>query len=103
MLLMMDKNRSELLDIQVRAQHQGEVMVELRWLRDQAALEERRLNMLRKVGLFDGYKPQQDSDPFADLFKTECRTKVEDDDDYEDHDEGEDDYEDDYEDDDDEV
>ncbi len=38
------------------------------------------MNILRKVGLFDGYKPQIDSNPFADLFKPECRTKVEDDD-----------------------
>ena len=36
--------------------------------------------MLRKVGLFDGYTPRQDPNPFANLFNPECRTKVEDDD-----------------------
>ena len=89
-LLMMDKYRSELLDLKRWAEDWNEATLRLRCLRELMVMEEKRLNIFRKVGLFDGYKPQINPDRLADIFKPECRTKVED----EDEDEYEEEYED---------
>jgi hypothetical protein len=54
-LVMLDKNRSDLLKLKDDAYSRQNDMLQLRCLRDLAALEERRLNILRKVGLFLAY------------------------------------------------
>ena len=92
-LLMMDKYRSELLDLKRWAKDWNEAPLLLRCLRELAVMEEKRLNIFRKVGLFDGYKPQINPDRLADIFKPECRTKVEDEDEDEDEEECEDEEE----------
>ena len=79
-LLMMDEYRSDLLGLKRWAEDWNDATLRLRCLRELVVMEEKRLNILRKVGLFDGYTPRQDSDPFANLLNPECRTKVEDDD-----------------------
>ncbi len=90
-LLMMDEYRSDLLGLKRWAEDWNDATLRLRCLRELVVMEEKRLNILRKVGLFDGYKPQINPDRLADIFKPECRTKVEDED--EDEDEYEEEFE----------
>ena len=93
-LVMLDEHRKELLELKHHAYGMQDGPLQLRCLRDLVALEEKRFNILRKVGLFEGYKPQKGPDYYQRTFEEQThRSRVEDDlDVWEDHEE-QDDYE----------
>jgi len=93
-LTMLDTHRRDLIKVKDCAASMEDGALQLRCLRELVALEERRLNIYRKVGLFVGYKPKGAPDIFAEMFGGLSGTKVEGEDDYE---EGDDYEEEDYE------
>lgn len=78
-LLMIDQHRAELVDLKKMAKENRDGSLTLRCLRELTAMEEKRLRILQKVGLFTGYRPERD--PLSRLLDDTDRTKVEDDDD----------------------
>lgn len=94
-LVMTEQYRAELLNLKQSAQKKGDAALELRCLRELFAMEEKRLRILDKVGLFDGYSAYRS--PMVRIMErfdvdSDCRTEVEDD---EFEDEEDEDYEDD--------
>lgn len=87
MLTMLDTHRREIIKVKDCAASVDNWVLQLRCLRELAALEERRFNIYRKIGLYAGYKPKGAPDIFAEMFGGLSGTKVEGEDDYEEGDE----------------
>jgi transposase len=85
-LSMINQHRGELLDLKGRAIENGDGPLTLRCLRELTVMEEKRLSILKKVGLFDGYSPRRTLDWLAEMSDDSCRTEVEEEEEDEDYD-----------------